>query len=148
MGGFDDLSYDLLQSNSKQSDLFVALLPQTDYYTLSCADLLLPNLEIDDEFTLAQPSSLIMDNLVVLPTEATLDMVRRKVHVSRSRVIIDDVIIYSISLSLCLLLLKFYMRIYFNYRESFNSVKCDFLSNRFKFVGRDTMPDDNITASS
>ena len=80
VGGFDDLSYDLHQSKSKQPDLFVALLPQTDYYTQSCADLLLPNLEIDDEFTLAPPSSLIMDNLVVLPTEETLNVVQRKVH--------------------------------------------------------------------
>ena len=84
----------------------------------------------------------------MLPTEATLNAVRRKVYVSRSRVIIEDVIIHSASLSLWLLLLEWYMRIYFKYRESFNSVKCDFLSDRFEFVGCDIMPTDNITALS
>lgn len=89
------------QSKSKQPNLVVALLPRTYDYVLSCIDLPFPNLEIDDEFTLAPPSSLIMDDIVVLPMEATLNMVRQNMHTSTnelnsgSRVIIDDLLIHS-----------------------------------------------------
>ena len=40
------------------------------------------------------------------------------------------------------------MRVYFKYRESFKLAKCDFLSERFEFVGRDIMPTGNTTAAS
>ena len=59
------------------------------------------HLEIDDEFTLDPPSSLIMDDIVVLPMEETLNVVRQNMHtsanelVSGSRVIIDDLLIHS-----------------------------------------------------
>ena len=67
----------LHQSKFKQPDPLVTLLSLTDDYVLSCTDLLLPNLEIDDKFKLAQPSSPIMDDIVVLPTETTMNVVRR-----------------------------------------------------------------------
>ena len=69
-------------------------------------------------------------------------------HVTGSRVIIDDVLIHSTAISLLLLLLECYMRVYFKYRESFKLAKCDFLSERFEFVGRDIMPTGNTTAAS
>ena len=69
-------------------------------------------------------------------------------HVSGSKVIIDDRLLYFTSLGLALLLLECYMRVYLKYRESFRQSKCDFLSERFEFVGRDITLIDNSTASS
>ena len=90
----------------------------------------------------------------MLPTEETMNVVRQKIrtsadeHVSRSSVIIDDVLLYSTSLSLCLILLDCYMRVYFKYREYFKLGKYDFLSERFEFVGRNIMPMGNTAAAS
>lgn len=123
-------------------------------FTLSCIDFLLPDLEIDDEFTLDPLSFPIMDDIDVLLTEATLNVVRQKIHysandhVSGFQVIIGNVFIYSTSLSLCIFLLECYMRIYFKYKESFKRGKYDFLSECFEFLGRDNMPTGNTTAAS
>ena len=71
-----------------------------------------------------------------------------KEHASGSKVIIDDCLLFSTSLGLALLILECYMRVYLKYRESFKQSKCDFLSERFEFVGRDITPIGNTTASS
>ena len=116
--------------------------------------MLLPNLIIDEDFTLAPPPSPITQDITVMPTEVTMNVIRQKLrtsadeHVSGSRVIIDDVLLHSTSLSLCLLFLECYTRVYFKYCESFKLVKYDFLSERFEFVGCDIMPTGNTTAAS
>ena len=76
----------------------------------------LPDLVIDKEFTLSPPESPIMKDAAILPLEATTNMVRQqmkgseKEHVSGSKVIIDDCLLYSMLLGLALLLLECYMR--------------------------------------
>ena len=99
--------------------------------------MVLPDLVVDKEFTLHPPESPIMKDTAVIPLGATTNVVRQqmrgsiKEHVSGSKVIIDDCLLYSTSLSLALLLLEYYMRVYLKYRESFKRSKCDFLSERF-----------------
>ena len=142
------------QATSQQPDPIVALLPRTDDYSLSCSDILLSNLIIDKDFTLAPPPPPIAHAITVLHLEATMNVIHQKMctsadeHVSGSRVIIDDVLLHSTSLSLCLLLIECYMRVYFKYHESLKLGKYDFLLERFEFVGRDIMPTGNTTAVS
>jgi len=116
--------------------------------------MLLPNLIIDEDFTLAPPPSPITQYIMVLPTEATMNVVRQETrtstdeNVSGSRGIIDDVLLHSTLLSLCLLLRECYMWIYFKYRESFKLGNCDFLLEHFEFFGHDIVPTGNTTAVS
>lgn len=72
-----------------------------------------PNLEIDDKFTLAPPSSPIMDDIVLLPTNVTLNAVRQKY------IFFQWLRFWVSGDNLCLHLLECYMRIYFKYRASF-----------------------------
>ena len=150
----NEVKVELYQATSQQPDPLIALLPRTDDYSLSCSDMLLPNLIIDEDFTLAPPLSPITQDITVLPTESTMNVVRQKMrtstdeHVSGSLVVIDDVLLHSTSLILCLILLEYYMRVYFKYRESFKLGKCDFLSERFEFIGRNIMPTGNTTTTS
>ena len=69
-------------------------------------------------------------------------------HVSGSCVIIDDVLLYSTSLCLCLLLLECYMRVIFKYCELFRPGEYDFQLDRFEFVGHNIMTTGNTTAAS
>ena len=69
-------------------------------------------------------------------------------HISGSKVITDDCLLYSTSLGLAPFLLECYMRVYLKYRESFKQSKCDFLLEIFELVGRDITLIGNTTASS
>ena len=69
-------------------------------------------------------------------------------HLTRSRVIIDDIMLRSTSVSLLLLLLECYLRIYLKYRTMLNLKKCNFLKKRFEFVGHDILSMGNTTAQS
>ena len=101
----------LFSSRSKQPPPIVAALPRTNDYELSCSGMFLPDLIVDKEFTLNPPGSPIMQDTAVIPLEATTNVVRQqmqgstKEHVSGSKVIIDDCLLYSTSLGLALLLL-------------------------------------------
>ena len=70
-----------------------------------------------------------MKDTSILPLEAMTIMVQQqmkgleKEHVSGSKVIIDDCLLYSLLLGLALLLLECYMRVYLKYRESFKQSK-------------------------
>ena len=128
----NQIDVQLYKSQSKQPPPIVAALPRTKDYELSCAGMFLPDLAIDKEFTLNPPESPIMRDTTVRPVEGITNVVRQKMqgslkeHVSGSKVIIDDCLLYSTSLTLALLLLECYMRVYLKYRESFKQSKCDF----------------------
>ena len=95
-----------------------------------------------------------MDDINVIEKRCTETIVRQymrvcnKSHVTGSKVIIDDVLLHSTSVSLLLLLYECYLRVYLKYRQSFRFAKCKFLSERFKFVGHDITPLGNTTARS
>lgn len=62
--------------------------------------------------------------------------------------IIDDLFLRSTSLSLLLLLLECYFCIYFKFCTTLNLYKCDFLQDKFEFVGHDILSTGNTTAES
>ena len=142
------------QDHFKQPSPVVAILPRTQDYIKLCSDLFLPDLVVDDKYTLHPPSLPIMEDNEFLTTEAGMNVVHQKMqgsekeHLLSSRVIIDNILLHSTSLSLCLLLLECYMRVYFKYRDSFRRSKCGFLAERFEFVGRNIMPTSNTNAST
>jgi len=147
---------ELNKESSKQPDFIVSNLPKTDDFELSCSQLFLPNLQIDDEFTTnaSQQSPLFQDNVEVIETDRGETTVRQKmknsehVHISGSAVIIDDLLLRSTSLTLLLLLVECFFRVYLKYRTTLKLPKCDFLQTKFEFVGHDILPHGNTTASS
>ena len=145
---------ELHQKMSLKPDHMVSLLPRTNSYDLSCSNLELPILKKDKEFAIIGQYSPIMDDIKVIKKQLTETVMRQymavgsKSHVTGSKVIIDDVILHSTSISLLLLLYECYLRVYIKYRQSFRFDKCRFLSERFEFVGHDITHLGNTTARS
>ena len=146
---------DLKQSTSKQPNFIVPNLERTDDYNESCNSLRLPNLEIDETYTPDSDESPLFDSKPrVIEADGGDLTVRQKmknsdnVHITGSRVIIDDLLLRSTALSLLLLLLECYLRIYFKFRTTLKLAKCDFLQNKFEFVGHDILAEGNTTAES
>ena len=140
---------------SNQPDFIVSTLPCTDDYTKSCSATHLPNLELDKRYSTVHSNDPIFEaNTNVTPITGGNLTVRQKmrnldrVHVTGSVVIIDDLKIRSTSLSLGLLLLECYFRIYLKYRVTLKLSKCNFLFDRFEFVGHDILSTGNTTAGS
>ena len=67
---------ELHSSRSHQPPPIVAALPRTQDYDLSCSDMFLPDLVVDEEFTLQPPESPITQDMTMLPLEATINAVR------------------------------------------------------------------------
>ena len=151
----NDVDIDLKQSSSKQPDFIVPNFKRTDDYNESCNSLRLPNLELDETYTPDSSESPLFDSKPrVIEADGGNLTVRQKmknsenVHITGSRVIIDDLLLRSTSLSLLLLLLECYLRIYFKFRTTLKLAKCDFLQNKFEFVGHDILAEGNTTAES
>ena len=143
---------DLHQEISLQPNFIIPTLPYTDNYDDSCNKLILPNLLIDSEFIPVSCESPILYDITVIEKDCEENIVRHRMnkldneHVTGSRVIIDDLLLHSTSLSLLLLLFECYLRVYLKYRESLHLKKCDLFSERFEFVGHDILPNGNTTA--
>ena len=90
-------------------------LPKTSNYEHSCNRLELPILEQNDEYTLLTGESPITADTAVIEKLCTETVIRQKMHtdtkehVTGSRVIIDDILLHSTSLSLLMLLFGCYL---------------------------------------
>ena len=67
-------------------------------------------------------------------------------NVTGTRTIIDDIVGWSTSKSLMILMLECLYRLLLKYRESFKLSKCEFFYERFEHVGHDIMAGGNTTA--
>jgi hypothetical protein len=65
-----------------------------------------------------------------------------------SRVIIDDILLWSISLAALLAYFTCVCDVFLKYRVTFQLEKCEFLTNRVEYVDHDITPDGNCPASS
>ena len=143
----------LHQAESKQPDWTTPVSPCTDDYDASKEKLLFPNLELDAEYTLGEDHDVLTDKgEEIREIDGGMSIVRSKmkgsnqIHVSGSRTIIDDIILWSTSRLLLLILFECVCRIFFKHRTSFNFKKCEFFAERFEFVGHDILPQGNTTA--
>lgn len=130
-------------------------MPLTDDFKESCCGTALPNLLRDDDYILNEASSpLTTDTTHTVPITGGDVVVRQQMakskhfHVTGTRTIIDDIVCWSISKSLALLMLECMCRVSLKYRASFKLSKCDFFFKRFEYVGHDIMPNGNTTAKS
>ena len=145
---------DLKPSMSMQPDHIISKLPRTDDYIKSCSELLLPNLKQDPEYTYVTHSPLFDENVHVVYTDGGDSTIRqemqhtKEMHITGSAVIIDDLLLRSTSISLLLLLVECFFRVYLKYRTTLKLPKCDFFKKKFEFVGHDILPHGNTTASS
>ena len=145
---------DLDATSSLQPDFVVSKLPRTDDYKISCSGDYLPNLKVDTSHSSSDKSPLFgAEDSTPLSDDGNLTVRQQmnnsnKHHLTGSRVIIDDIMLRSTSISLLLLLLECYLRIYLKYRITLNLKKCNFLKKRFEFVGHDILSMGNTTAQS
>ena len=90
----------------------------------------------------------------VVPIEDGDVVVRQKMascnrhHVTGTRTIINDIVCWSTSKSLLLLMLECMCRVSLKYRASYKISKCDFFHKIFEYVGHDIMANGNTTAAS
>ena len=104
------VTVELHQVVSSQPDNIVSKLPRTNNYEVSCSTLELPILKEDREFDIIGKCSPIIDDINVIEKQCTETIVHQymqvgnKSHVTGSKVIIDDVLLHSTSVSLLLLL--------------------------------------------
>jgi hypothetical protein len=84
---------------------------------------------------------------VVLKSDGTT-LVGTKTVSTGSKVIIDDILIWSNNLEMILLYFECICRVFVKYRVSFRLDKCEFLKNRVEYVGHDLMPSGNCPAKS
>ena len=69
-------------------------------------------------------------------------------HVTGTRTIIDDIVGWSTSKSLMILMLECICRVSMKYRGTFKLSKCEFFYERFEYVGHDIISGGNKTAQS
>lgn len=88
-----------------------------------------PDIVVDDNYILIPSSSHIIYDTTVFPINLVMNVVQQKMkgsaheHMSGCRVIIDDILLYSTSLSVCLILLEWHIRV-----SGFDSTKPFFWS--------------------
>ena len=147
--------FDLHQRESKQPDFIVSNLPRTNDFDASCTELQLPNLEIDERYTLKTTDSPLDEPEVIAVECDGGDLtVRQKMkksekqHITGSKVIIDDLMLRSTSIALLLLFQGCFLRVHFKYRTTLKLAKCDMLMKQFEFVEHDVLPQGNSTTSS
>lgn len=147
---------DLHPDTSMQPESAIENLPRTDSYSDSCLRMMLPNLALDPEYTtsVSTENPINDPNVHVVPTEGGECTVRQRMassdqtHTTGSAVIIDDLLLRSTSKSLLLLLLECFCRVYLKYRVTLKISKCDFMQEKFEFVGHDVLSTGNTAASS
>ena len=149
------VAVDLDKDHSLQPDYIVSTLPRTNDFVKSCTGDFLPHLDTGiDSKDSRKGSPLFRSEPNVTDSEDGSLTVRQKMHgsdshhLTGSRVIIDDIMLRSTSISLLLLLLECFLRIYLKYRTTLNLKKCNFLKKRFEFVGHDILSMGNTTAQS
>ena len=147
------IKYDNKQTSQPAS--ICRLLPTTDNYDKSCTAAVMLNLEIDEDFTLpSQNSPLYSKSINLIPNGGGDVVVRQKMansdkhHVTGSRTIIDDIVGWSTSKALVMLLFECMCCVSTKYRASFKLSKCEFFYDRFEYVGHDLMVSGNTTAQS
>ena len=130
-------------------------MPLTDDFKEYCCGDALPNLLRDDDYILNEASSpLTTDTTHTVPFTGGDVVVRQQMakskhfHVTGTRTIIDNIVYWSTSKSLALLMLECMCRVSLKYRASFKLSKCDFFFKRFEYVGHDIMLNGNTTAKS
>ena len=145
----------LHKKESKQPDWVTPVSPCTDDYEESKEKLLFPNLGIDKEYMLEDEHDIITDKgEEIREIDGGMPVVKSKmnkgteIHVTGSRTIIDDIILWSTSRLLLLVLFECVCRIFLKHRTSFNFKKCEFFAERFEYVGHDILPHGNTTAKS
>ena len=74
----NQVNLQLCSDRSQQPPSIVAALSRTQNYELSCSEMYLPDLLVDEEFTLHLPESPIMQDTAVIPLEATMNVVRQR----------------------------------------------------------------------
>ena len=128
---------------------------RTDDFEKSCIEVVLPNLEHDNEYELNQGDKpLSSDSTHTIPITERDIVVRQKVassdkyHVTGTRTIIDDIVGWSTSKSLIILMLECICRVSMIYRSSFKLSKYECFYERFEYVGHDIMAGGNTTVQS
>ena len=146
---------DLKQHTSQQPQWTAPVSNVTDDYEQSCTHAIFPNLEIDKQYVLSDDKNVIEEaSEDIIDIEGGDPIVRMKmeksdrVHVTGSRTIIDDIILWSTSRMLFLILYECVCRIFLKHRASFNKDKCEFFAQRLKYVGPDILNDGNTTDRS
>jgi hypothetical protein len=86
------------------------------------------------------------ENIEIRPDSSIL--VGTKTVRTGSKVIIDDILLWSNNLELILLYFECICRVFKKYRVSFRLDKCEFLKERVEYVGHDLTPTGNCPAKS
>ena len=146
---------DLKQDVSQQPSWVIPISNETNDYDDSCTKALFVNLEVDKEYTLVDSDPVIADDKVdTILIEGGGPIVRSKmanndrVHRTGSRTIIDDIILWPTARFLLLILYACVCRIFMKHRASYNKDKCEFVAQRFEYVGHDILKEGNTKARS
>ena len=110
------------QTASQQPQWVVPISNVTDNYGDSCTETASPNLEVDKEYVLADETNVIEDvSKDIIDIEGGDPIVRSgmaksdRIHVTSSRTIIDDIILWSTARLLLLILYECIYRIFSNH---------------------------------
>ena len=146
---------DLNREKSGQPDWVVSVKNISDDYEATKENLVFPDIELDEEYILAKESNVLFEKgEEEIELDGGMPVIKSKmnksdrVHVTGSRTIIDDIILWSTARILVLILFECVCRVFLKHRVSFNSKKCEFFSERFEYVGHDILPQGNTTAKS
>ena len=140
----------ILQKLNSQLELVTPCLPTSADEKEFKQELFLPQFKRDANFVLdsdantAPPpvETYTAATVVSQQTESNVSIV------SGSKTIIDDILIWSNSISVILLLFECVLQVLVKYRVSLKISKCHLFGDRFEYVGRDILQTGNTTASS
>ena len=131
------------------------MLPLTDNYDELCTTVFLPNFEVDKEFTLnSHVYPLCSSSVKTTPIGGGGVVVRQKMskssrcRVTGTQTIINDIVCWSTSKALALLMFDYICRVSTKYCEYFILSKCEFFYDRFEYVGHDLMVNGNTISQS